>query len=417
MNKPRTAWRQVNGKWTRSIGHRGFRVRLFQKRSGGAFYRAVWRRGSEDVACLHTSDRQEADRLGKALLSHLMAGQMSAGPLPLGMLCRKYLAEAPQHLDNKPGTQKDTVARAKSLLAFFGDSLDVRRLNAADQAAYTSARLGGTIQLQTGKRLAPVRARSVQADLNVLHAMLRWATTVRLPDGSRWLEGNPLQSIPRPSEKNPERPVASFERYQATRAAMRRRRDSAQSPSERARWVKMELALVIAGATARRLGAIRGLRWEDIDFDGQRITWRAEHDKKGKAWVVPYGGEELFQELRSAQRQLSAIGGWVFPGERKPDQPMDRHLFDKWLRVAEKAAGLPKLKGGLWHPYRRAWATARKHLSVKDVAAVGGWTDIDTLMKCYQHPDDETLLRVTAEERWLHEPGLEKLSSNSYPAL
>jgi hypothetical protein len=34
---------------------------------------------------------------------------------------------------------------------------------------------------------------------------------------------------------------------------------------------------------------------------------------------------------------------------------MDRHLFDKWLTVAEREAGLPKLDGGLWHPYRRKW--------------------------------------------------------------
>jgi hypothetical protein len=62
---------------------------------------------------------------------------------------------------------------------------------------------------------------------------------------------------------------------------------------------------------------------------------------------------------------------------------MDRHLFDKWLRVAEEKARPPKLEGGLWHPYCRKRATERKHPSVRDVAAAGGWNDADTLIECY----------------------------------
>ena len=82
---------------------------------------------------------------------------------------------------------------------------------------------------------------------------------------------------------------------------------------------------------------------------------------------------------------------------------MDRHLFDKWLSESEKAAGLAKLVGGLWHPYHRAWATARKDLSLKDVAAAGGWSDVETLLTCYQQPASETLLRLTSQERKIHE--------------
>ena len=40
---------------------------------------------------------------------------------------------------------------------------------------------------------------------------------------------------------------------------------------------------------------------------------------------------------------------------------MDRHLFDKWLSVAEANARLLKLKGGLWHRYRRKWTAADEH--------------------------------------------------------
>jgi len=44
--------------------------------------------------------------------------------------------------------------------------------------------------------------------------------------------------------------------------------------------------------------------------------------------------------------------------------------------------------------FRRGYATARKDLPLKDVAAAGGWKDITTLVTCYQQPDDDTLRRV-----------------------
>ena len=82
---------------------------------------------------------------------------------------------------------------------------------------------------------------------------------------------------------------------------------------------------------------------------------------------------------------------------------MDRHLFDKWLTVAEQKAGLAKLEGGLWHPYRRKWASERKHHPLKDVAEAGGWKDTDTLLTCYQQPDGETLMAVMEEPRKLRD--------------
>jgi hypothetical protein len=61
---------------------------------------------------------------------------------------------------------------------------------------------------------------------------------------------------------------------------------------------------------------------------------------------------------------------------------------------AEAAAGLERLDGGLWHAYRRKWATERKELPLKDVAAAGGWKDVTTLLTCYQHADEATMLKV-----------------------
>jgi hypothetical protein len=83
------------------------------------------------------------------------------------------------------------------------------------------------------------------------------------------------------------------------------------------------------------------------------------------------------------RRKLSAVGGSLFS--------------DKWLTVAEQKAKLEKLQGGLWHPYRRKWTTERKYLPLKDVAVVGGWTDTETLLNCYQQADPTTMLAVMSE--------------------
>ena len=57
-------------------------------------------------------------------------------------------------------------------------------------------------------------------------------------------------------------------------------------------------------------------------------------------------------------------------------------------------AEVEKLDGGLWHAYRRKWTTERKDLPLKDVAAAGEWKDATTLLTCYQHADEATMLRV-----------------------
>src|ERR1019366_1875743 len=65
----------------------------------------------------------------------------------------------------------------------------------------------------------------------------------------------------------------------------------------------------------------------------------------------------------------------------------------------EAHAELPKLVGGLWHPYRRKWATERKHHALVDVAAASGWRDTRTLLTCYQQRDVDAMLAVMREPR------------------
>ena len=115
----RNGWHQVNGKWTRSLGERGCRVRLFQKRRKGVFYRDVWIPGEGyDRTSLRTRDRDRAERLGRELLANLMTGEVTeaAGVVALGQLWERYHRECAAYLDNKVRTQQDYAARASVLI-------------------------------------------------------------------------------------------------------------------------------------------------------------------------------------------------------------------------------------------------------------------------------------------------------------
>lgn len=146
------------------------------------------------------------------------------------------------------------------LLSFFGAAYDVRELTASDQAAYARARRLGGLKLNDGRISAACTVRSVEADLILLHAMLKWATTVKALGGGRWLAQHPLQGIPIPRELNPKRPLASEARYRRTLGAMRQLAAAAPTDQERDRWIRVECALFLAKTTSRRLGSIRQLR-------------------------------------------------------------------------------------------------------------------------------------------------------------
>ena len=241
--------------------------------------------------------------------------------------------------------------------------------------------------------------------MGLLHTMLQWATTVRLPSGEFLLERNPLQGVKRIREKNKKQPVATWERYEATVAAMQKLRAESESDDDRLRWVRMEFALFLAERTGKRLGSIRQLRWEDFGVEKQVVSWRAEADKKGYSWQVPMPAD-FFGTVKLFQREIGAVGGYVFATPNTSDGIMDTSQLAKWLRVAEKKAKMPKLDGSLWHAYRRKWAIERKYLPLKDVAAAGGWKDVSTLLEVYQQSDAESVLAVTSVTLKLRDRGV-----------
>ena len=152
-----------------------------------------------------------------------------------------------------------------------------------------------------------------QRQTQLLHSMLRWAVTVRVRKGQRLLDRNPLEGVKLPHELNPRRPVASVERFIATRTAIRELITESGSDAEVRRWTMLDMALVLAEATGRRLGSIRQLRWDDWNFERRTVRWRGATDKKGREWVVPVP-ESLIADVKACRVRMGGMfGGFMFP--------------------------------------------------------------------------------------------------------
>jgi len=79
-------------------------------------------------------------------------------------------------------------------------------------------------------------------------------------------------------------------------------------------------------------------------------------------------------------------------------QALSRHLARDWWERTEKAAVIARVPGRGWHSLRRKFATELKGASLKDLCALGGWKDHNTILKRYQQADPEAM-RIALEQR------------------
>ena len=98
---------------------------------------------------------------------------------------------------------------------------------------------------------------------------------------------------------------------------------------------------------------------------------------------------------RRALRQRGAVGDvYLFQAPKGKGKPWSRWHARDLLERAEAAAGIARLEGGDFHPYRRLWSTQRKHLPWADIQAVTGRRDRRTFERSYTVADPETMLAV-----------------------
>ena len=122
--------------------------------------------------------------------------------------------------------------------------------------------------------------------------------------------------------------------------------------SEQVGW-RFHVALVLAHEIGHRIGAIRKLRWADIDFDSREVRWRAEHEKTGFEHITPLT-DEAVAALEEARRISDGSGNAPgLPSSKDATQCMSRVCAHNWWRKAQTLAGLePKdMTPESWTPH------------------------------------------------------------------
>lgn len=386
-----------------TIEESGVLVRIFQR---GDFYwldaRVKRKRGQaggespRKRLSADTTDRTVAEANARALAREV-ARQSLFGVLPdtltLSQVLDAYDMNKGQSLEGQ--WKRSAETRRRLFLAAWGD-IPVASISQTSVDSYCSKRRRAWAETHKGR--GPLRDGALDCDFRWLSSVFNWAHKHKLPSGKRLLTENPLHECqwPRESQETIRRPRTSQARYLATLAQAEK-----IDPAGRFR-----LALVLARRTGRRIDAILNLSTSDVLLSPERIVgriaalghnvedadamlygaihWRADNDKQGVDRVSP-----ISQEVRGElERYLSAnprVGDVpLLPSVKDPNQAIPRTTATKWLARAEQLAELPKLTGGLWHSYRRLWATERKHLPDVDVAEAGGWQGTKAMKLAYQ---------------------------------
>ncbi len=401
-------------RWTYSAGSRPHTVTVYER--GGRLHARAWdptlgTKGGWRRRSLGHNDRAQAKSYALEQAAKLRKGsaEITQGVVKLGQVIDLYLLHrSPRKTQTEQDADKRKAEMWKRLL---GGDTDPYTIALASWERFIDLRTSGAID-SYGRPVQPayrraVRTGCVSQDLKWLTWVLNWAVKWRTAQGQYLMRENPVRGFDVPVEKNPRRPVATEDRYQATRA-------KTDQVTMKVRWhgapktVRSHLSeiLDIVSGTGRRLSAVLQLQYEDLQLsEGPHgaIRWPADTDKTGRETIVPIG-PDVRAAIDRVLRVRPGIGkAYLFPAPGDMAKPVSRRLAASWLERAEKLAGLEKLNGSLWHAYRRRWATARKHLPDADVAAAGGWANPNTLRLVYQQADADTMLRVVLEPGELRE--------------
>lgn len=376
--------------WSYSTGERGRnRVRAYEDAKSGILYVEFYELapGGEGprrkALSLGHRDRERAKQQADELAAKLGSAEpVLTGPIRLRELFDIYLGEVtPQKAKS---TQRHDRSCAAIFLSLFGEERKASTLNRRDWERFIRKRRSGAIRPPKKRSRDGVGNRQIAYDLKWLLAVLNWATRARDEEGRPLLLRNPLNGLPLPKEESPNRPVMTDQRYRAMLEV-----------AEAVDW-RFRVALVLAHETGHRIKSIRELRWSDVDLDGGRIRWRGENDKIGFEHVTPLT-EGALAVLRGARKRNPGIGeAWVLPAPADASKPCSRHRMRHWWERAEELAGLEHIRGLGWHGLRRKFATDLQNAPLKLLCELGGWKEPQTLLKCYQHPDEGALRKALA---------------------
>jgi integrase len=395
--------------WSKTIEERGVRIRIYERPNSAALYREYRHPDGRKLRkSLKTTDRAVAEERARELARQLALADLTGAPIgeaTFGAVRRAYLLHrGPELSANRLRFMKTTLALFAAFLEPGGRSFRMDDFGQHHADAYLNARRSGKLAPDALRAKDAPRDGTLRNELQALSTVCNWAVGFKR-DGRRLLTHNPIRDVKMPQEKNRMRPLMTEARYRKLLAVS----DEADPEG------RLRVLLVLAWETGRRINAILHLKASDVlmteeqvrrtlQEEGQdealadhwphALRWRPEWDKVGYLDFSPLS-EAARGALQDYLQRHPAVGEtWIFPGNREPSKVLDKLMAAYYLTKAEKLAGLSKQKGGGWHPFRRAWATRRKHLPVQDVMAAGGWRDVKALQSAYQGADPKTTRRV-----------------------
>ena len=372
--------RRTKSRWSYSTGERGRnRVRAFEH-SSGLLMLEFTDGGNRTRISLGHRDHERAKREADEAAAKL-AGAQDLKPdepreMTLGELFEMYLGEVTPR--NGERHQKYDRTASDMFVAYFGSERVASTLTLRDWERFIQDRKGGRVGPGPGPWKS-VGNRTVQKDLSFLRSVLRWATMAGDGRGGVLLERDPCRGFKLPKEKNPVRVALTSDEYRALLGI-----------ASEVDW-RFRVALVLAHETGHRIGAIRNLLWSDLDLEGGLISWRAECEKTGYAHSTPMN-DAARRALDEARRRNQGIGDTpVLPAPKDGSRPVSRYVLRDWWHNAEKLAGLERKRGRGWHSVRRKFATDLMYEPLKVLCKLGGWRDADTVLTCYQRPDEDAM--------------------------
>lgn len=418
MARNRTA-KKTKKYWSKTVEELGQRIRIYERAATDVLWYSVIQedasgRKKQVRGSLKTTDRSVAEDNARQVARKLVEEELiptdgDAKNRTLGEVFAAYFKVRAPALSG--GWRKEAQSRRNLFEACWGKDKLVVDIGQDDVDHYCRQRRAGTLTpLGPGKGRGsrkPVKVRdgTLENNFRWLATVFNWGMRYKV-GGKRFLSENPLHDVEVPKENNPRRPVASHQRFLKTLEHV-----DAVDPKGRLRAI-----LCLARYTGRREGAICGLMASDLLLTPQRVRtalaeagmderiadhmphgavrWSDQSDKMGYLFISPLS--EPAREALNDYLKQNPRGGDVplFPAPKDRDKCIRNDFAGRWLLKAEKLAEQPKLRGGIFHPYRRLWASERKHLPDTDVAAGGGWKDTRAMKQSYQQADPATVLQV-----------------------
>ena len=193
-----------------------------------------------------------------------------------------------------------------------------------------------------------------------------------------WLESSPLRHLSKLKEPEGRTRFLSQRELRRLLAACR------QSPNG-----DLYVAVVLALSTCARQMEIMSLRWEDIDLRNGLLF--LHQTKNGTDRAVPLQGYAL-DLIKQRRRTHGRDTGLVFPGRRKPQQPIN--LRNPW----EKVLAAADIKNFRWHDLRHTGASylAMQGASLTELSDVLGHKTLQ-MVKRYAHLSLPHTIRIVAD--------------------